>query len=215
MGRMSGTPFDRMKAARLLRALAAELMAAEGVARNGLFLELHRLEDTIFRLELESHPAAPPELAARAFSLVDALPAPQVVRELQGIDSPLATQEIRNLYKHMNMARNNMAHDATLERVMVSRSNSKRMAQLARLLATQLDPAGVAQPPPSEQRADGGRGRSGIGQSALAWLLGAGVGLLMGWAWWQAQRPLLAAGLLLLLLLGAGGWWALQRREGA
>ncbi len=188
MGAMSGISFDQVEAARLLRELATELLAAEGTARNGLFLELHRLEDTIFRLALEAHPDAPPGLAARAFSLEDTLPAPQVVRELQGLSSPLATPEIRNLYKHMNMARNNMAHDAALARVTVSRSNSKRMAHLAQLLAAQLDPSGEAipLPPAAGQGGAGGAGRQGppasvLGMAAREWGGGrAGVGVVAG-----------------------------------
>lgn len=137
---MSLTTLEPLKAALLLRELADEVLAAQGPMRNGIFLELHRLLDTTFRLALEGLPNAPSEVRSQAFNLVDSLPAPQVVRKLWEFESPLVTPEIRKLYKHMNTARNNMAHRAVLERVEVSRSNSRRMAHLARLVADQLDP---------------------------------------------------------------------------
>ena len=148
---MSLTTLEPIPAALLLRELADELLVAEGPARNGIFLELHRLLDTIFRLALEAHPDAPSEVRSQAFSRVDSLPAPQVVRKLWEFESELVTKEIRKLYRHMNVARNNMAHNNVLERVEVSRSNSKRMARLARLLADQLDSEQVALPDPAEK----------------------------------------------------------------
>ncbi len=193
-------------AARLLRELATELVAADGAERNGLFLELHRLQDTLFRLALESHPQASPTLASRAFGLADPLPAPQVVRELQNLHSSWVTPEIRNLYKHMNVARNNMAHASALERVTISRSNSKRMAHLARLLADQLDPAREGLP---EARVQG----RAPWPAAPGWLLGGGVaGMLLGWAWWEAESTLLVAlvGSGWLAMLGAA-WWSGRR----
>ncbi|MDQ4076331.1 MAG: hypothetical protein M3220_08795 [Chloroflexota bacterium] len=192
---------DRVEVARLLRELAAELLEAEGAERNGLFLELHRLQDTIFRLALESHPDAPPTLAAKAFAVVDALPAPQVVRELYALDSQLVTPEIRNLYKHMNVARNNMAHSAALARVIVSRNNSKRMARLARLLAEQLDPAheGMSEQEEIFQLVEEPRVRNSC---ALIWLVGLGVGVTLGWAWWERGDNCLGGLLLLLIAIG-------------
>lgn len=137
---MSLTTLEPLKVALLLRELADEVVAAEGATRNGLFLELHRLLDTTFRLALEELPNAPSEVRSQAFSQVDSLPAPQVVRKLWEFESSLVTAEIRKSYKHMNAVRNNMAHKNVLERVVVSRSNSKRMAHVARLVANQLDP---------------------------------------------------------------------------
>lgn len=147
---MSLTTLEPLKAALLLRELADEVLAAEGVMRNGLFLELHRLLDTIFRLALESLPNAPSEVRSQAFNQVNSLPSPQVVRKLWEFESPLVTTEIRKGYKHMNAVRNNMAHKNVLERVVVSRSNSKRMAYVARSVANQLDSEQKALPNPAE-----------------------------------------------------------------
>lgn len=172
---MSTTTLEPIEGARLLRALAAELLLADGPARNGLFLELHRLEDTLFRLALEGHPDTPEALRGQAFSIVNPIPAPHVVRELNRLGSPLATPEVRSLYKHMNVARNNMAHEAVLARVEISRSNAKRMARLATLLADQLDPDGRGIPVEGEAAALAPARGEGVDRR---WYLG--VGLVVG-----------------------------------
>lgn len=181
---MARGEWDETEAARLLRELAAELLWAEGVARNGLFLELHRLLDTLFRRSLEAHADVTPEVAAQAFALADPLPAPQVVRELNRLGSVIATQEIRNLYKHMNMARNNMAHEAVLARVVVSRANCKRMAQLARLVADALDPAGEGVPEAMERSEVRARRGTASWWGYVLWMgVGVGLGTALGWSW--------------------------------
>ncbi len=187
--------WSRVEAAQLLRELAAELLLAEGVARNGLFLELHRLLDTLFRLHLEEHPDATPELAAQAFSIADTLPAPQVVRELNRLGCPLTTQEIRNLYKHMNAVRNNMAHEAVIARVIISRTNSKRMAQLANMVAEVLDAERNGLPGAVEPFTVEEDRYQESGQGGAVWLaVGVGLGLGIGWSWFEARSiPLLAA----------------------
>jgi hypothetical protein len=190
---MVRTAWDEVEAAQLLRELAVELLRAEGAARNGLFLELHRLLDTLFRRSLEAHPNALPEIAAQAFALADPLPAPQVVRELNRLGSGIATQEIRGLYKHMNMARNNMAHEAVIERVVVSRANCKRMAHLARLVADALDPKGEGVPSSSEAPTMEAVGGAGRWWSYIVWLgLGMGLGVALGWSWFGEQSAGLA-----------------------
>jgi len=167
----------------------AAALAGWGVARNGLFLELHRLLDTLFRLHLEEHPDATPELAAQAFSTADTLPAPQVVRELNRLGCPLTTQEIRNLYKHMNAVRNNMAHEAVIARVIISRTNSKRMAQLANMVADVLDAERNGLPGAVEPFTVEEDGYEESGQRRAVWLI---VGI--GWSWFESRNvPLLAA----------------------
>lgn len=199
--------WSRVEAAQLLRELAAELLLAEGVTRNGLFLELHRLLDTLFRLHLEEHPDATPELAAQAFSVADTLPAPQVVRELNRLGCPLTTQEIRNLYKHMNAVRNNMAHEAVIARVIISRANSKRMAQLANMVADVLDAERNGLPGAVEPLTVEEDGYEEGGQGRAVWLIvGVGLGLGMGWSWFEARNvPLLAA----FVLTGLVAWMVL------
>lgn len=204
---MTTTTLDPLEAARLLRELADEMLAAEGAARNGLFLELHRLLDTLFRLALESHPKATPEEVASAFSLVDSLPAPQVVRLLQGLESPLVTPEIRKLYKHMNAARNNLAHEAVVARVVVSRANVKRMAQLARLLADQLDPAQAALPAPPDPAVP----RRATGQpKAISLALGLASGAALLWAWLLAGNVALALATTTIVLTLIGAFFLLD-----
>lgn len=197
------TTLESLDAARLLRELADEVLIADGAARNGLFLELHRLLDTIFRLALESHPDATPEEAASAFSLVESLPAPQVVRLLHGLESPLVTLEIRKLYKHMNAARNNLAHEAVVARVVVSRANVKRMAQLAHLLADQLDPAQSALPALSDS--DAPRPRAAPPSKLIPLVLGLLSGAALLWAWFLAENFALALATttIVLTLIGA------------
>jgi hypothetical protein len=199
--------WSRVEAAQLLRELAAELLLAEGVARNGLFLELHRLLDTLFRLHLEEHPDATPELAAQAFSIADTLPAPQVVRELNRLGCPLTTQEIRNLYKHMNAVRNNMAHEAVIARVIISRTNSKRMAQLANLVADVLDAERIGLPGVVEPFTVEENSYQESGQGRAVWLIaGVGLGLGIGWSWFEARNvPLLAA----FVVTGLVAWMVL------
>lgn len=195
--------FDPIHAAQVLRELAAEIRTSEGVARNGLFLELHRLHDTIFRLSLESHPNLPDDLQGSAFNLEEPMPAPQVVRELNRLGSPLADKEIRNLYKHMNMARNNMAHDSVIGRVTISNSNVKRMVQLAGLVADVLDPAGegrphllVNQPRPLF-----------LSRTRLGLLLGMIAGGAVMWGWLQSGNPFIAVGLTVVASLLFGWIW--------
>lgn len=135
------------ESARLLRELAGELLARDGMARNGTFLELHRLHDVIFRAALERHPGAPPGLAARAFAVNEALPAAQVPRELAALGDPLGDPELCRLFQHVTAARNRLVHRPVLARQQVSRQNSRRMARLARLTADILDPDLTALPP--------------------------------------------------------------------
>lgn len=199
---MSGTRVEPGRTALLLHDLAAELLASEaGTERNGLFLELHRLLDTIFRDALECHPAAPPALAAQAFAVGDGLPAPQVLRELAALGSDLAQPEIRRAFDQVNAARNRMAHSATIERITVSRRHVKRMAHLARLVARTLDPTRpVAEP----AGADGGM--YGTGDAGLPLVLPGGLLLLVGGLviglTLRAGHPLVFAG---LLFVGVGG----------
>ncbi|MGB0386119.1 MAG: hypothetical protein ACPGWR_15030 [Ardenticatenaceae bacterium] len=204
---MSLTTLEPMKAALLLRELAEEVLIAEGAARNGIFLELHRLHDTIFRLALESHPDAPPEVSSLAFSRVNALPAPQVVRKLWELNSELVTPEIRKFYKHMNVARNNMAHDAVLERVMVSRSNSKRMARLATLLANQLDPEQEAMPDLYETPAP----RPLWHRHALYLSVGFIAGVCLCWALLGTSNPAIVIATITIIVTIIGGLFMLDQ----
>lgn len=135
---------DALEGARLLRELAGELLERDGMARNGTFLELHRLHDVIFRAALERHPEAPPGLAARAFAVNEALPAAQVPRELAALGDPLGDPELCRLFQHVTAARNRLVHRPVIARQQVSRQNSRRMAHLARLTADVLDPDGHA-----------------------------------------------------------------------
>lgn len=195
--------FDPIHAAQVLRELAADIRTAEGIARNGLFLELHRLHDTIFRFSLESHPNLPDDLQGAAFNLEEPMPAPQVVRELNRLGSPLAGKEIRNLYKHMNMARNNMAHESVIGRVTISNSNVKRMVQLAGLVADVLDPAGEGQPNLSIQRVQS----AFISRTRLCLLLGIIAGSAVTWGWLQSNNPFIAVGLTIIACFAIGWAW--------
>lgn len=194
--------FDPIVAARLLREISAEIRTTEGAERNGLFLELHRLHDTIFRLALESHPDLPVELQGSAFNLHEPLPAPQVVRELNRLGSPLANKEIRNLYKHMNMARNTMAHDSVIERVTISNSNMKRMAELAIRVADVLDPHAQSHPdfttsPPL----------SPFSRARLNLILGILLGAVMVGGWMLTINPFIPIGVTLVFLTVGGAVW--------
>jgi hypothetical protein len=193
--------FDPIVAAGVLREIATEIRTAEGAARNGLFLELHRLHDTIFRLSLESHPDLPPELQGSAFNLEAPLPAPQVVRELNRLGSPLAGKEIRNLYKHMNMARNNMAHDSIIGRVTVSNSNVKRMVELAGLVATVLDPRGERAP----LRPHRLNNTAPLSRARFYLLIGILSGAILTWGWGYSNNPYIAVGITIITAM-VGGW---------
>jgi predicted lipid-binding transport protein (Tim44 family) len=83
-----------------------------------------------------------------------------------------------------------------VERLVVSRSNSKRMARLAELLADQLDPAGEGQPAAEKRQ------NIPDAQEFPAWrsaylLGGLAAGATIGWAAAGAQ------GVWVMLLLGA------------
>ncbi len=199
-------PLDTISAARLLRELAAELQQAQGPARNGLFLELHRLHDTIFRLSLESHPDLPPELLGTAFNLEEPLSAPQVVRELNRLGTPLATKEIRNLYKHMNMARNNLAHEAVIDRTTISNANVKRMVQLATLVAEVLDPNGAH---PSAHVRIVARRR--MPWSRVNLIVGLLMGLSLCYMWLTNSDTIVNAALTLAAIVVFGGLWLFGR----
>jgi hypothetical protein len=198
-------PFDPIAAARLLRELANEIRLAQGATRNGLFLELHRLHDTIFRLNLESHPALPPDLRGTAFNLEDPLPAPQVVRELNRLGSPLASTEIRNLYKHMNMARNNMAHESVIERVTISNNNMKRMVELANRVADVLDPTGQGQSESISVPSSTRRSRT-----KLYLLLGVLLGAVTVGGWLITSNPFVAPGITIVAVLIGGAAWLIS-----
>ncbi|MBA3533649.1 MAG: hypothetical protein H0T73_17165 [Ardenticatenales bacterium] len=209
---MSRTAWEPIESARLLRTLAAELLLSEGPTRNGLFLELHRLHDVIFRMALERHPDAPPELAAQAFAVVDALPAPQVVRELHGLGAALITPEIRSLYKHMNVARNNLAHEAVVGRVTVSKGNVKRMANLATLLATQLDPDEQGLPlVEAEERSPVRTGGREVGKLAYG-VVGLLTGVGLTWTILDAPSGLASAVAGGTLVLGLGSFLFFARK---
>lgn len=200
---MSLTTLEPLKAALLLRELANEVMAAEGVMRNGLFLELHRLLDTTFRLALEASPNAPSEVRSRAFDQINSLPSPQVVRKLWEFESPLVTSEIRKLYKHMNAVRNNMAHKNVLERVVVSRSNSKRMGHLAVLVAKQLDPQEEALPDATEAPL---APRPLWHRNAFYTILGALSALFLSYAIFSpSSSPMMMMATLILVVMVVGG----------
>lgn len=196
--------FDPTAAAHLLRQLAAEIRSAEGATRNGLFLELHRLHDTIFRLSLESHPDLPPDLQGTAFNLEEPMAAPQVVRELNRLSSPLASKEIRNLYKHMNMARNNMAHEAVIGRVTISNSNMKRMVELATLVATVLDPT----PPLEPTSPIAHRSVFAFTKIRLYLMVGILIGISVGWGWIGNNNPFIALGITIIAVVLIVAMWA-------
>lgn len=199
----------------LLRQLAIEVSKADYPARNGLFLELHRLHDTIFRLALESHPDAPPELAAQAFSVVDSMPVPQVIRELRKLKSELVSQEIRKLHQHMNVVRNNMAHKTVLERVPISRANAKRMARLARLMADHFDPEREAMPDIDGEGAKGqgseGATRWGWHRKALYLSVGFVAGIMLSWAVVSNANPGLIMAALIIVVTVIGGLFVLDQ----
>ena len=206
---MSDTELHPIEVASLLRQLSDEILVAKGPTRNGLFLELHRLHDTIFRLTLESHPHASPDLSAQAFSVVNPLPSPQVVRELYRLDSQLVTTEIRNLYKHANIARNNMAHKARLERVTVSRSNANRISRLARLLADRLDPAQEGMPEISEEIDSV---PPPTGQHKLLYLtVGLIAGISLSWAWFITTNAALTIATVTIMITIIAGLFLLHR----
>ena len=194
--------WDPTEAAQLLRALSDELRQAEGVARNGLFLELHRLQDTLFRYTLESHPEAPLELAARAFDRQDSMPAPQVLFELMRLGTPWVTSEMQQRYRHMNAVRNNMAHEAVLERVTISGRNSKTMARLAAEVADALDPERRALPGTAERD----EATSPVLAARWLWLtLGLALGLAL-WGLWQTTN-LFGAGVAVVAVMVSIAVW--------
>ncbi len=201
--------FDPIHAAQVLRELAVDIRTAEGAARNGLFLDLHRLHDTIFRNSLASHPNLPDGLHGAAFNLEEPMPAPQVVRELNRLGSPLASKEIRNLYKHMNMARNNMAHDSVIGRVTISNSNVKRMVQLAELVADVLDPdrEGTA------HRSAAHAPRPLFPRARLRLLLAFVGGSAVTLVWLREFNPYFAVGIT-VMVLAAGVWAWFDSAEG-
>jgi hypothetical protein len=197
-----------IETALLLRELAISVSKADYPARNGLFLELHRLHDTIFRLALESHPDASPELAAQAFSIVESMPVPQVIRELGKLNSELVSPEIRKLHKHMNMVRNNMAHKTVLERVVVSRTNAKRMTRLARLMALKLDPEQEAMPDIEESAPP----RPTWHRKVLYLGVGLVAGIVLSWAIVASSNVALTMATLIIVVTVIGGLFVLDQQ---
>ncbi|MCB9127977.1 MAG: hypothetical protein H6638_08745 [Ardenticatenales bacterium] len=190
--------------ARLLRELAQELRGAEGMARNGLFLELHRLQDNLFRYTLEQHPKAAMSLAAQAFAVQDGLPSPQVLQELTRLGTPWLDSEIRRRYRGMNAARNDMAHEAVLARRVVSRRKCNEMAQLAMRVADAIDPAQRGLP---QRKATSTPSSRAVAHRWPLLLLGLALGLALWATWNSSDLYFAAAGIVTATVVALTVWW--------